>query len=201
MSAAEEVSIDDLWTTARASIAVERKAAERKVVRKITDEPKALSTQQLFADMSNYSRVCGVALIHEETETVLGNFSEYKHNTVAGCRKLLREESSISITRTERVSGSWWLGTERTPEPRKEWHEKRSAIIHLHLDKLGVHAPATEVVVHLSYGSVARVELAVETQLAAEVESDPTMLWLPARTNVLEVMSRDCKIALRMEIH
>ncbi len=195
-----DISLDDLWATARASIRVEKEAAARKTTKRVAEAPKALSTTALFADMENYTRTRGVALIHEETETVLGNFSEYVHRTVAGCRKLIREEAPISVSAQERVSGSWWLGEKRTIEPRSEWHEKRPAIIHLHLEKLGVHAPATEVVVHLSYGSVARVELALDTQFAADSSDREELLMLPAGTNIIEVMSRDCKIALLVEV-
>lgn len=192
-------SLDAIFSVAKAHIRNEATAKAKAVIRK-TAEPQAASTQALFSDMENYTHTRGVALIHKETQTLLGNFSEYVHKTVAGCRKLVREEVPIAVSASEEVEGSWWLGAERKVEKRSEWHEKRPAIIHLHLDKLQVHSPAVEVVVHLSYGGIARVELAVETQFAHEVESDPTMLWLPSGCNVLEVMSRDCKMALMVEV-
>jgi hypothetical protein len=144
--------------------------------------------------------VRGVALIHEETETLLGNFSEYTHNSVASCRKLVREDSLIPVSAAERVSGSWWLGADRRPEPKQVWHEQRPCIIHLHLDKLMVHSPICELTVHLSYGSIARVELTLDTTFAAEDGKQEQLLYLPAGTNVLEVMSLDCKLAVRKEL-
>lgn len=194
-----ELSIDDLWAAARASIRVNADSAKTKSIKRIADAPKALSTAALFSDPENWERVTGVALIHKESQTLLGNFSEYRHRSTTA-RKLIREEAPIAVTKREEVEGNWWLGTSRTIEPRKEWHEKRPAIIHLHLDKLGVHAPATEVVVHLSYGSVARVELALDTQFAADSTDREELLMLSAGTNVIEVMSRDCKIALLVEV-
>lgn len=152
----------------------------------------------LFADPENWERRRGVALVHEESGTVLGCFSEYVHRTVAGARKLVREASPISVSATERVSGSWWLGEGRTVEERRPWHEQRSVVLHLHLSELRVHAPATELVVHLSYGSIARVELAVDTMLRAE--EGEGLLFLPAETNVLDVMGVDAKILLRKEV-
>ncbi len=193
------LELDDIWREARAHIQVERKAKAAAVLRK-TAEPEKASTQALFADPKNWTRKGGVALIHEETETLLGNFSEYVHNSVTGCRKLVREESLLSVSSTERVSGSWWLARERRPEPRQEWHEQRPAIIHLHLDKLHVHSPICELVVHLSYGSIARVELALDTTFAAEDGHGEQLLYLPQGTNVLEVMALDSKLAVRKEL-
>lgn len=197
MSAFEE--LDAIWSVARAHIQTERKAKAAAQLRK-TAAPEAQSTQSLYLDPKNWTRTRGVALIHEETETLLGNFSEYLHNSVPSCRKLVREETPISVTATERVAGSWWLGVERRPEPKQVWHEARPCIIHLHLDKLFVHSPICELTVHLSYGSIARVELTLDTQFAAEEGQGEQLLFLPAGTNVLEVMSLDSKLAVRKEL-
>jgi hypothetical protein len=191
-------SLDDLFAEARARITVARKAEKAAVIRH-TAEPEKVSVQALYLDPKNWQRTRGVALIHEETETVLGNFSEYVHISVAECRKLVRESAPISVEAIERVSGSWWLGAERRPEPRKDWHEVRTAILHLHLSELRVHAPLCEVVAHLSYGSLARVELAIDTTLAQE-EGGEQLLMLPKGTNVLEVMSLDSKMHLWKEL-
>jgi hypothetical protein len=191
--------LDSLYRSQRAAAFVEKKAQAAKAL-KATAKPETLETQFLFACPDNWVRTRGIALIHAETQTLLGNFSEYTHKTVSNCRRLLREDSPISVSATEQVSGNWWLPTEYHPEPKQVWHTQRSAVIHLHLSKLAVHAPACEVVAHLSYGGLARVELAGETQFAQEDGKQPQLLWLPAGTNVLEVMSTDCKINLKMEL-
>lgn len=162
-------------------------------------EAEKQATQALYLDPANWERKRGIALIHEETETVLGNFSEYVHRSVPGCRKLVREESPIAVSARELVSGSWWL-EDIKPEPRQVWHEQRTAFVHLFLDKLRVHSPACEVVVHLSYGSLARVELALETQFAQQAGDAAQLLTLPAGANVLEVMSSDCKVGLLQDL-
>lgn len=192
-------SLDDLFREAKAARIVEQRAKEAKAAAKNGDGEHA-STLALFQNADNWTRTRGIALIHEETETLLGNFSEYIHRSVPGCRKLLREELPISVEATERVSGSWWLGAERKIEPKQSWHKQRPAILHLHLDKLRVHSPATEVMVHLSYDSIARCELVADTQFAQEDGQQEQLLWIPAGTNLLEVMSRDCKINLRTEL-
>lgn len=193
------VSIDELWSQARAKISTDRAAIKARIIRRTAD-PAPQGTLALFADPKNWTRSKGVALVHADSETLLGNFSEYLHNSVPGCSKLIREEGPISVSEVRRVEGSWWLEEKQRPEERKEWHTKRPAIIHLHLSKLGVYSPATEVIVHESYGAIARVELAVETIFAAESRDGAAMLTLAAGTNVLEVMSQDSKMALRMEM-
>lgn len=192
-------SLDDVFREAKAQLILKQKAKDAAALR-ATSHPKAITTQALFGDPANWRRTRGVALVHAETETVLGQFEEWVHVSVAGCRKLLREHGSIEVSGVERVSGSWWLGEQHHVEPRQAWHEKRPAILHLHLDTLRVHSPACEVVVHLSYGGIARVELAQDTQFAQEHGKQEQLLFLPAGTNVLEVMSLDSKINLRVEL-
>ena len=195
-----EISLYELFSEAKAHILNERAVAKRKLERRSLEAPPKQDTQALFANPDNWLRTRGVALIHAETETLLGNFSEYVHRSVPDCRKLVREETPICVTAAERVSGNWWLGAERRPEPKQSWHEQRTAIIHLHLGKLMLHAPICEVVAHLSYGSIARVELAIDTQFAGEESVTEQLVFMPAGTNILEVMSQDCKLALRKEL-
>jgi len=163
-------------------------------------EPPKQRTEVLFLDPENWERKRGIALIHRDTDTLLGNFSEYVHKSVAACRKLVREETPISVEATEYVEGMWWLGEDRRPEPKQVWHEQRTAFLHVYLDKLRVHSPACEVVARLSYGSLARVELAIDTQFAQVDGTSEQLLFLPQGTNVIEVMSRDCKVALMQEL-
>ena len=192
----DETSLDDLFREAKAHILVERKAKALRVLKQEKDP----DTSALYSNPENWNRTRGIALIHEETQTLLGNFSEYVHRSVAECRRLVREAIPITVSATESVSGSWWIAADASPEPRQDWHEKRPAIIHLHLTKLAVHSPCCEVEVHLSYGGIVRVELAVDTQFAQEDGKAAQLLFLPKGTNVLGEMSQDSKVALRVEL-
>lgn len=190
--------LEALFGTAIAVAKAKQKAEKSAVVRK-TSEPQARATQQLFLDPENWERKRGIALVHEETNTILGNFSEYVHKSVPGCRRLVREESPISVSATEKMEGNWWL-EDRKPEPPRPWHEKRTAFIHLHLSKLFVHSPACEVVVYTAYGSLDRVELAIDTQFAQEEGRGAELLFFAAGVNVLPVMSSDCKVQLLQDL-
>lgn len=186
------LSLDDLFSEAQRAQPIPAKPTKRPT-------PEVPRERQLLMDPDQWTRTRGIALIHKETGTLLGNFSEYLHRTIPDCRKLLREEAPISISATETVEGSWWLGEGRRPEARREWHEQRPAIIHAILPELKLHAPCCEVLVHLSYGAIARVELMMDTRFA-QTEGPEALFDLPGGTNILEVMGLECKMNLRKEI-
>lgn len=192
--------LDDLFREAKKYIQAERTAkAERKLRPHLDRKPEEVQAKLLFSNEENWEAGRAIALIHEDSGTVIGNFIEHLHRSVPGARKLIRTSIPVAVSASEYVSGSWWLGEGRKPEPRQEWHTHREVVVHLHLSELGVHSPATLVNVSISYGSIARVELVAETQFAQEGEHGELLISLPAGTNILEVMSRDCKIKVREE--
>ena len=196
----EPTSLDALFGAARKHIQqeTETKAKAKKTRQPAEVEQEAISA--LFANPENWERKRGIALIHAETQTLLGNFSEYVHKKVFGARKLLREETPILVSATETVEGNWWLGAERRPEPKQEWHTQKSCVLHVHLGELQLHAPAVELTVHLHWGGIARAELSVETTFAQTAEGVEQLVVMPAETDILSCMTRDCKVKLRMEV-
>lgn len=191
----EDNILESLLAEARAAA----KAAAPKAKR-LSDpaQPKAREDHWLWANPANWEQTTGVALVHAETQTLLGNFTEYRHTTVPGARRLVREDRPIQVTCTETVSGTWWLGTERVVEPRRQWHEVRPAVLDLSLADLGLFSPAVEVRAHLSFGGIARVELAQATEFARPRGTQ--LLHLPAGTNILPCMTFDDKLYLRREL-
>lgn len=164
----------------------------------ITEE---ISKKNVFIGEENWVRGKGVAIIHASTQTILGSFVEYTHLHIAECRKLVRSNDPICITDIEEVDGNWWIDPlQHKPEPVQVWHERKQAMIHVYLDALGVHAPGVFLNVFLSYGSIARVELAENTRFAQMPGICSTLLDLPAGTNILEVMAKENKIKLKEEL-
>lgn len=175
-----------------------RAEAAARVERRVRDKKQLESPAKAsLLDESQWVRARGIALIHADSETLLGNFAEFIHPS--GARRLVRETWPIAISAVERVEGSWWLGAERMPEKRQEWHDKRPVIMHLHLEPLGIHAPAVELLVHISYGGIARCELVSTTIFLADT-NETKLVELPAGTNLLDVMDLDAKINLRREV-
>lgn len=194
----DDLEMDALFQAAKASINVERIAAARapRKVHEMDDAPPAADT--LFTNPANWHRTRAVALIHEESQTLLGNFGEWLHTT--GARKLVREDGLVQVAGTESVSGSWWVAEHHEIAPAQEWHTKQAAVVDLHFPSLGVHSPACPVIVHLSYGGIARVELEFDTQFGQTEGQPEQLLFLAAGVNVLPVMGQDCKVGLKMEL-
>jgi len=202
LEASPEMSniLDDLWAEVASDKARENRKAKRAVnpaeAKRVGDKSKQL--HELFSDPENWQRTTGVALIHAETETLLGNFSEYVHRSVSGARRLVRESTPIAVTRMERVSGSWWIASHEVPHIARPEQSFREAMLKLHFPTLNAFAPLVAVRAYLDHGAVERVELVEDTQF-----SDPDgqgLLLLPACTNVLPVMTQADKIHLREEI-
>lgn len=174
-------SLDDLINAAVASIPKKQKA-----------EPKRPPS---LLNIESWKPGRGIALIHAESSTLLGNFIEHLHPS--GARRLVRAEGPVAVSAAESVSGSWWLGEGRQPVARKEWHETKRLFVHLLLSGLKAHSPAVEIQVFLAYGGIERVELAETTLFASTM--DDSLVELPAGCNVLEVLSLDSKVKIREE--
>lgn len=196
-------TLDELFAVAKKYINMERAAAETKerTGRRVKDKDDSPAPPaELYANPENWVRGRGIALIHEDTNTLLGNFIEYTHKSDSKARKLLRADLPIPIAATEQVSGDWWITKPEEVEAPQSWHVRKEAVAHLFLPKLGVHSPATPVIALVSYGAVARVELAADTTFA-QIEGEPEqLLMLPAGTNLLPVMSQDSKIEVKLQV-
>lgn len=193
------LALDDLLTRAMA------KQTPHKPRRKPTDtiSPQELAAadkrmKERFTLPENWELVRVVALIHEETDTLLGNFTELKHKLTPGCRRLVRVNVPTEVQEFERVSGAHWLNpspmTGKTDSVNAE--EERDAVCDLSLPELGhVFAPAAMVTVKLVWGGISEVRLSDETRFFDKDKR--THLVLPEGLDVLEVMSLESKLKLR----
>jgi len=161
--------------------------------------PKEEKPSALFADPKNWQRTRGIALIHADTQTLLGNFSEYRHRTVDGCRRLVKEDELLHVEGTESVAGDFWLGDRKETVVRSTvWNAVRELCINLHLPELQLWNPEADVRVCFEYGSIARVELAADTHFCDG--PGPSMMVLPKGVDVYQVMALDAKVKLRAAI-
>lgn len=187
--------LDSLYKDARRAFLSEK--AKKEARKKQAAAPEAPpSVGDKYTNPDNWERRRAIALIHADTQTLLGNFSEWVHRTEPLCRKLIREDSLVAVSAVEQVSGSWWLPADQQPEPKQDWHTQERVFIPVFLDKLRINNPICELVVSLSYGGIARADLAEDTQFASAEQ----LVFLPAGTNVLNEMSLDSKIALRLAL-
>lgn len=194
-----ENPLEDLLTEALLS-AVPKKT-RNKDERIITAEELARAEKRMkarWADPANWTKQGFVALMHKETDTLLGNFEILTHNLTPGCRRLVRVEEPHSVSSYEYVSGDQWL-----PEMHHEFkeapeNEQREIICNVHLKEMGVFAPKVLLLVNIEHGGIARVELLDTTEFFDKAKRNA--LQLPQGLCVLEGMSFDNKIELRKEL-
>lgn len=180
----------------------QREAARRKVTVKPapSEKPKHPALERGFDKPENWKHTRTVALIHQPSQTLLGNFHEYLYDLRGvQARKLVRVTEPCATEGAEMVSGEWWLNAEaeRHTEP-KRWIETRDAVIGVTLAECGLHAPDVAVRVRIEFGGIARVELAQDTRFFC-VQRD-TFLIVAGGVDVLQAMSFDSKIALRADL-
>lgn len=190
--------LDDLLTSAmrEASKRTVRPIPSKDSKAEVAARPKLTSG---FYAPENWERVCTVSLIHQSTNTLLGNFDEFRYIPNRKTKKLVRVEGPRETDGVEYVAGSWWLQqeTERHTDP-KSWIESRAAVIGITLAECGLHCDAAEVTVRLEHGWIARVELIKDTRFTCATRD--TFLILPSGLDVLEAMSIDSKLVLKAEM-
>ena len=202
----EIMTLDDLFAVAKKQIVADRleekaEAKKPKRIRTPDDLKPPSETSALFANPDHWEQQpLGVAIIHEESDTLLGSFVEYIHKTVPKCKKLVRSESSLTVGRTERVSGDWWIEKREEVEEDQPWHTKKMVVVDVLLASLQCHSPAVQLIVHLSYGAMCRAELLEDTTFGQLEGTPEQLLFLPKGTNLLPVLSREAKINLKVEL-
>lgn len=188
-------SLDDLFAEAKEVVA--ERVAARISLKAATKVIKL--NRETYSLPENWERRRGIALIHEESSSLIGNYSEWFHKRIPGCRKLVREDTPIAIDHTERIKGWEHLGEikEHLIEAQR-WTSERKVLMELTLAELGVHAEMVELKVCLSFGGIVRVELMDHTTFSSL--DGRTILTIPRGVNVLETMGIDSKVALRKEL-
>jgi hypothetical protein len=165
------------------------KEASSRAPRRVAAVPAA----SLFDD-SHWRPARVVALVHNETATLLGAFEEFKHSTLVDCRKLTRLAAPRPIDATEYVSGDQWI---RRPSHRIKL-EIRFTQADCILPSLGLRALNVDLECSLASDGLHRARLVYTTSFV-DAGLDKA-LFLPERMDILDCLSRDCKLALRASV-
>lgn len=157
----------------------------------------AKKMRELYTLPENWTRTRGVALIDRASQILVGNFSEYTHNTVPGTRKLIREHLPISIDATEVCDG--YLGEQMSMRLHgRSWTEHHLLSVDVWLDGLMVGAPGVKLSVCTRLGVIVEVHLEEDVQMASA--NGGSILRLPAGTDIFYHLSTDTKTAVRKEL-
>lgn len=191
--------LDDLFSEAQQN-------SERKTPKKSKHLDPALrdaldhaarKMRERYTDPANWKKSRGLVLVDKETQTVLGNYSEYLHLHDHSARRLVREHLPIHIDGQEIVEG--YLGHKLESELRGiSWDREVCVIEHVSLDEVQVEAPLVKLQICVMLNSIVRVHLEEDTQFASA--SGNLILKLAAGTNVWEACGVDTKMALRKAV-
>jgi hypothetical protein len=188
----DESDLDSIFNEARAAARIARRTAAK-------DKPATPKAEpaRLYSDPANWKMGRTVALIHKDTETLLGTFVEWLHVSVPEARKLVRNEDVTVPAIVEYVSGEWGDRGPAVPvHPTSALVQALYATLPVSLIDPYVFAAQVEVVAYVQGQGILRVELSRPTTFASAL----SIFSLPASLNILQVMSRDSKIALRKEL-
>ena len=104
----EILSLDDLFSIAKKELVAKRTkaAAPRKPA---DDVPAPITPAAIYTNPANWKAGRCLALIDEETSTLLGLFTELLHVSIADCRRLVRATPDSKVQGVEYVKGIGWL--------------------------------------------------------------------------------------------
>lgn len=166
-----------------------------KQVKKPADPAEGtIPVDSTYSNPDNWERRRGIALIDKESNSLIGNFSEYVHKKFPTTRKLIREHTFISIDATEICEGYLGAAVEMRLK-NQHWEVEHRIVADIQLDEMAVEAPAVQLSVKTRLGAVVRYDLVHETQFASA--SGGTILILPAETDILAACSTDTKARVR----
>ena len=191
-----DLSLDELFAQARAAHKAERKAAFERVTKvksKLDPVDAPVEPAGIFANPDNWIEGRGIALVHQETQILLGNFREWRHRSVADARRLVRSATPISVEAVEEVD--FGLAVQPPQLAAAAHHSKVQTIrtLDLVLETPAVAAKRVLICVH-SYDTWTTKAVLVEPTTFAE---EGTILQLPAGVDILACLTRESKRALR----
>lgn len=169
-----EVSLDDLFR--------EAKRAAKQVATKKKEVP-AETPLSTWVNPDNWKHFRYLLVIHKETQTALGVYSELLHVKQPNCRRLVLVDEAPAIDATEYVSGDW----ERAQPTLESAHRHLKTILNIALAKLDcVAAYDVPVNIHFFNGKVAGVRLEQDTTFA----NLPLIYSFPAGTDIFLLLSQ-----------
>lgn len=173
----ETLDLDALFKEVRTALHGQKVARAKRPAQDPQDAPP--DTQGIYRNPANWIRGHGVALIHRASETLLGNFTEYRHKTVLDARRLVREDNPPPVQMVEYIDLDLNCSNGLAPQPKRAWQTVLSLTTSLTL--LNATAPSVALQAHFGAGDLLRLELAEATIFQAA----DGLLRLPAGVDVL----------------
>lgn len=176
----DTLDLDALFKEARAALRGQKvEIAKKKERSKTAPEADIPDTAGIYRNPDNWIKGRGIALIHKVTETLLGNFVEYKHRTVRDARRLVREDNPPPVQAVEYIDLDLTMTNGQSPV-RRAWKETRLTRGYFYLVSFQA---AVEVDVFARFGEGDLVSLELADELKFKVPGG--FIQFPAGTNIL----------------
>ena len=182
-----ELELDRLFAEARAAMRHEVKVRKARVPTQVQLSAEERLRAEL-APLENWVKQRGIALVHQETRTLIGTFIEYTHPKAPGARRLVREYHELPVEATEEVAGEWVHVPPQPPAKHHIWHASRPVLMDCVLGRMHVSKANVELLARFGEGSLDRVELQNDTTFISP--TTPEIVILAAGTNILPEMSQ-----------
>lgn len=192
------MELDELHKTAMAAFHAQRRATPAKQAKPSATAPE---TSDKYSNPANWVAGHAITLLHADTDSLLGVFVEWLHVSDKSARRLLPPAGPVSPSRTERISSGWLPSAVPAGElaRRAPEHQRITVISPVALEGLGVHSPLCELAIVLQDSYLLRVETLYPEEFGQLPGRPDQLLHLPARVNILPLLSLESKIALRAE--
>jgi len=190
------LSLDELFAEAKRGMMIAEVAKRPRITNKATAAERggtAADPAMLYADPANWTRRHGVALVHKTSQSLMGNFWLWTHNSIPGARRLVRSPVPIAVAAIEEADYGYYAEEPMLYHASPRAAQVIAATLSVMLDFPACAATDVALGVHFVDDYTSRVELLAAVTF---VEGD-LLLELPAGTNILPVMSRASKLEVR----
>jgi hypothetical protein len=184
----DNTELDRLFAEARAAMRAEVKVRKARVPteREVSAEERLRAE---LAPLENWTPRRSIALVHQETVTLLGTFTEYVHDKAPGARRLVRDFEAPAPSVTEYVLGQWDLRIPEQPPTRHHiWHQTIPVLMNCVLGRMHMSGEMVSLSAVFGEGRLDRVELREPAVFTSPRQ--PECLILPVGTDILPEMSR-----------
>jgi hypothetical protein len=155
--------------------------------------PPPVDPRRIWTDEANWKAGRVLAVVHADTQTLIGNFQELLHLKVTDARRLVRRSGPTHVDAVETVTGVHWVQAEYAPAAVTSAVEPLRLIVDIFLAEPAVGAMQAELSIFMDNAGIRRVELTEPTTF----HGDDWYLELPANVNLMPVMTYETKLVVK----
>ena len=155
--------------------------------------PPPADPRKLWTDEANWKAGRILAIVHADTQTLIGNFQELLHLKVLDARRLVRRSGPVVVEGVETVTGIHWIQESYPTAAVTVPVKPLRVVVDTFLNEPAVGAMQAELTIFMDNAGIRRVELSEPTTF----HGDDWYLELPANVNLMPVMTHETKLVVK----